>query len=145
MIESVVGVAATLGIAALCGVPNLGLAAIAPHPVWLVVLVIAARYGTRGLAVALPIAWGALALAERRRRPGARAGHAWRCRSSWGRWRATVLVGWIASGNERRERGAGAARSPSWNGAWPPTPRRSPICAAPRWRCARATIASICR
>jgi len=107
VIESVVGVALTVGILALWGVPSLGLQAVDPHPVWLVVLVIAARYGTRGLAVVLPIAWGAL---------GVLGGH-----GGFGRvldtlaapmelaaLAAAVLVGWIASGNERRERALAA-------------------------------------
>ena len=38
-IESGIGVAATLGIAALSGVPYFGLSVIDPHPVWLVVAV----------------------------------------------------------------------------------------------------------
>src|SRR4051812_50126787 len=69
-IECAVGASATLGILALCGVPKLGLQTIAPHPIWLVVLVIAARYGTRGLGVALPIAWGAVAVMNGRGGPG---------------------------------------------------------------------------
>ncbi len=102
-IESAIGVAATLAIAALSGVPNLGLGVIDPHPVWLVVLVIAARYGTRGLAIVMPIAWGALAIASGGDGP-------WRALDTLsmpielGALAGTVLVGWIASGNERRER-----------------------------------------
>ena len=115
VIESAVGVGATLGISALCGVPNLGLQAIVPHPVWLVVLVIAARYGTRGLGVALPIAWGALAVMSGAGGPGA-CWTRWRCRWSWGRWRAPC---WSA-GSLRATSTANAgwrARPPSWNGA----------------------------
>jgi hypothetical protein len=102
-IESVIGVAATLAIAALSGVPYLGLGAIDPHPVWLVVLVVAARYGTRGLAVVIPIAWGALALANGSDGP-ARALDTLAMPMELGALAGTVLVGWIASGNERRER-----------------------------------------
>jgi hypothetical protein len=103
ILESAVGVAATLAIAAWCGVPNFGLGAINPHPVWLVVLVIAARYGTYGLAIVIPVAWGALALA------GGGAGAARVLDTlampiELGALVGTVLVGWIASGNERRER-----------------------------------------
>jgi hypothetical protein len=104
VIESAVGVAATLGISALCGVPNLGLQAIVPHPVWLVVLVIAARYGTRGLGVVIPIAWGALAVMSG---PGG-PGHVLDTLAmpmELGALAGAVLVGWIASGNEHRERG----------------------------------------
>jgi hypothetical protein len=103
-IESVIGVAATLAIAALSRVPYLGLAVIDPHPVWLVVAVIAARYGTRGLAIVIPIAWGALALANGSDGP-ARALDTLAMPLELGALSGTVLVGWIASGNERRERG----------------------------------------
>src|SRR4051794_23213817 len=103
-IESAVGVAATLGISALCGVPNLGVQAITPHPVWLVVLVIAARYGTRGLGVAIPIAWGALAFMTGPGGPG-RVLDTLSMPIELGALAGAVLVGWIASGNEHRERG----------------------------------------
>ncbi|HEY7371164.1 MAG TPA: hypothetical protein VIF57_03230 [Polyangia bacterium] len=102
-VESAVGVAATLAIAALCGVPYLGLGSIDPHPVWLVVLVIAARYGTHGLGVVLPIAWGALALATAGDGPG-RVLDTLAMPVDLGALAGTVLVAWIASGNERRER-----------------------------------------
>jgi uncharacterized coiled-coil protein SlyX len=102
-IEAGIGVAATLGIALLSGVPYLGLAVIDPHPVWLVVAVIAARYGTRGLAVVIPVAWGRARRRQRRRRAGAGARDVVPARRV-GRARRTVLVGWIASGNGRRER-----------------------------------------
>jgi hypothetical protein len=102
VIESAVGVGATLGIAALCGVPNLGLQAISPHPVWLVVLVIAARYGTRGLGVAIPIAWGALALMSGPDGAG-RVLDTLAMPIELGALAGTVLVAWITSGNERRE------------------------------------------
>jgi len=104
VIESAVGVGATLGISALCGVPNLGLQAIVPHPVWLVVLVIAARYGTRGLAVALPIAWGSLAVTSGAGGPG-RVLDTLAMPMELGALAGAVLVGWIAAGNEHRERG----------------------------------------
>jgi hypothetical protein len=35
---------------------------LSPHPVWLVVLAMSARYGVRGLVASVPVAWGALAL-----------------------------------------------------------------------------------
>src|SRR3954452_12120316 len=103
-VESVIGVAATLAIAALSGVPYFGVAVIDPHPVWLVVLVVAARYGTRGLAIVIPIALGALALANGSDGP-ARALDTLSMPIELGALAGTVLVGWIASGNERRERG----------------------------------------
>ena len=103
VLESIVGVAATLGIAALCGVPYLGLAVLDPHPVWLVVLILAARYGTRGLSIALATAWGGLALANGSDGP-ARVLDTLSMPIELGALAGTVLVGWIASGNERRER-----------------------------------------
>src|SRR5689334_12614781 len=142
-IESVVGVAATLGIAALCGVPYLGLGSIDPHPVWLVVLVIAARYGTHGLSVVLPIAWGALALATAGDGPG-RVLDTLAMPVDLGRWRGPC---W-SPGSRRATNGANGrwpARSRSWSGAPPLTAARSATCGAPRSRCGRATIASICR
>jgi hypothetical protein len=103
VIETAVGVAATLSIAAACGVPNLGLQSIAPHPVWLVVLIIAARYGARGLSVAIPIAWGGLALVSGPAGPG-RVLDTLAMPIELGALAGAVLVAWIASGNERRER-----------------------------------------
>lgn len=103
VIESAVGVGATLGIAALFGVPHLGLQAITPHPVWLVVLLIAARYGTRGLGVAIPIAWAALAVLSGPGGPG-RVLDTLAMPIELGALAGAVLVGWIASGNEHRER-----------------------------------------
>lgn len=102
-VEAGIGVAATLGIAALCGVPALGVSVISPHPVWLVVLVLAARYATRGLAISLVIAWGALAIANGADGPG-RVLDALAMPIELGALAATVLVGWVASSNERRER-----------------------------------------
>jgi hypothetical protein len=102
-IEAGIGVAATLGIALLSGVPYLGLAVIDPHPVWLVVAVLAARYGTRGLAVVIPLAWGALAVANGAAGPG-RVLDTLAEPIELGALAGTVLVGWIASGNGRRER-----------------------------------------
>src|SRR4029079_10299992 len=106
VIEAAVGTAAMLGIAALCGVPHFGLSVIDPHPVWLVVLVIAARYGARGLGIALPIAWGGLAIASGAEGP-ARVLDTLAMPIELGALAGTVLVGWIASGNERRERALG--------------------------------------
>jgi hypothetical protein len=102
VLEAGVGVAATLGIAALCGAPQFGLALLDPHPVWLVVVVIAARYGTRGLAIALMIAWGGLAIANGADGPS-RVLETLAMPIELGALAASVLVGWIVSGNERRE------------------------------------------
>lgn len=103
VLEAGFGVAATLGIAALSGVPALGLSVLDPHPVWLVVLLLAARYATRGLVISIVIAWGALALANGATGP-ARVLEALSRPIELGALAATVLVGWVASSNERRER-----------------------------------------
>jgi hypothetical protein len=71
--------------------------------VWLVVLVIAARYGVRGLAVSIPIAWGALAIAGGAEGP-ARVVETLAMPIELGALAGAVLVAWIVSGNERRER-----------------------------------------
>jgi hypothetical protein len=102
VLEAGVGVAATLGIAALAGAPQFGLALLDPHPVWLVVVVIAARYGTRGLAIALLMAWGGLAIANGADGPG-RVLDTLAMPIELGALAASVLVAWIVSGNERRE------------------------------------------
>jgi len=102
VLEAGVGVAATLAIAALCGAPHFGLELLDPHPVWLVVVVIAARYGTRGLAIALLIAWGGLAIANGADGPS-RVLETLAMPIELGALAASVLVAWIVSGNERRE------------------------------------------
>jgi len=103
LIEAVVGVAATLGIAAACGVPDLGLGMLAPHPVWLVVLVMAARYGMRGFVVVMTLAWGALAgLAVPSGFGALRTLDVMATPAELGALAAAVLVAWIASAHERR-------------------------------------------
>jgi len=103
VLEAGFGVAATLGIAALFGVPDLGLGVLNPHPVWLVVLLLAARYATRGLVISIAIAWGALAVANGAGGP-ARALETLSMPIELGALAAVVLVAWVASSNERRER-----------------------------------------
>lgn len=104
LIEAVVGVAATLGIAAACGVPDLGLGMLAPHPVWLVVLVMAARYGMRGFLAVMALAWGALAALAVPSGFGAlRTLDVMATPAELGALAAAVLVAWIASAHERRQ------------------------------------------
>jgi len=103
VLEAGFGVAATLGIAALFGVPDLGLGVLNPHPVWLVVLLLAARYATRGLVISVAIAWGALAIANGAGGP-ARVLETLSMPIELGALAAVVLVAWVASSNERRER-----------------------------------------
>jgi len=63
----------------------------------------AARYGTRGLAIVIPMAWGALALAGRNGEPE-RVLDVLAMPTELGALAGAVLVGWIVSTNERRER-----------------------------------------
>lgn len=102
VLEAGVGVAATLALAALAAAPHFGLGLLDPHPVWLVVVVIAARYGTRGLAIALLIAWGGLAIVNGADGPS-RVLETLAMPIELGALAASVLVAWIVSGNERRE------------------------------------------
>jgi hypothetical protein len=103
-IEAAVGTAFALAVTAVAsGAPHLGLGKLSPHPVWLVVLALAARYGVRGLVASVPVAWGSLAL----------LGGAWRTApalalkvlaapSELGALAGALIVGWIASVHERQ-------------------------------------------
>ncbi len=102
-VEAAAGTAIVLaGTAVASGAPHLGLGRLCPHPVWLVVLAMAARYGVRGVVATVPVAWGALAL----------LGGPWRTApafaltalatpSELGALAGAVVVGWIASVHER--------------------------------------------
>jgi len=50
------------GLAVLCSTSDPWLGSGAAHPAWLAVLVLSAFYGLRGLLIALPIVWGAVAI-----------------------------------------------------------------------------------
>jgi hypothetical protein len=133
LLETILATALVLAVLGVANVPSLGLGVLHPHPIWLVVLVLAARYGARGLVVAIPVAWGVLAVMAAPWTPavasaasaGAAVAARGAARASWLRsWRATpvrllvtlampaelgaltaaVLVGWVASAHERRER-----------------------------------------
>jgi hypothetical protein len=104
VIEAGVGTAMVLAAVAVAApAPYLGWGVLRPHPVWLVVLALAARYGARGLVISAPISWGALALLAL----------SWRSLpahvltelarpSELGALAAAVVVSWIASVHERR-------------------------------------------
>jgi hypothetical protein len=103
-VETVIGVAATLAIAAACHVPDLGVGVLAPHPVWLVVLVLAARYGVRGLIAVTVLSWGSLtAFAVPSGFGVARTLDVLATPAELGALAAAVLVAWIASAHERRQ------------------------------------------
>jgi len=105
-IEALVGVTLTLGIVGLLQVPHVGLGVLHPHPIWLMVMVVAARYGARGVIIAAPIGWIALALVGS---PGAHmVGNLLSALSTpveLGALSAAVLVGWVASAHERTAAG----------------------------------------
>jgi hypothetical protein len=105
-IETLVGVTLTLGILGLLRIPQVGLGGLRPHPIWLVVLVVAARYGARGVLIAASIGWAALALVGS---PGTHMlGNLLTALSApveLGALTAAVLVGWVASTHERAAAG----------------------------------------
>jgi hypothetical protein len=100
-IEALVGVTLTLGGLGLLRVPHLGLGSLRPHPIWLCVLVVAARYGARGLIIALPIGWGALSIAGAGRHLLGALLTELAVPVELGALVAAVLVGWVASTHER--------------------------------------------
>jgi hypothetical protein len=118
VIEAAVGTALTLAALALANQPALGMGGLHPHPLWIVILVLAARYGARGLVIAAPIAWLALVAASAgftgqgfaawaRSAPGRLFG-ALGAPAELGALAASVLVGWVASVHERSARAASA-------------------------------------
>jgi hypothetical protein len=59
--EAVAGAALVLGCCALFSSGDLFLAGFGFHPAWIAILVLSARYGTRGLLLSVALTWGALA------------------------------------------------------------------------------------
>jgi hypothetical protein len=104
LIEAGVGTAIVLVAVALAvPAPHLGWGYLRPHPVWLVVLALAARYGARGLLAAVPVAWGGLALlAVPWRAAPSQALSALATPVELGALAAAIVVSWIASVHERR-------------------------------------------
>jgi hypothetical protein len=105
LIEAAAASAVAVAIAGLLAPHGLGLGTLYPHPVWLAAMVIGARYGGRGLTIAVPAAWGTLALvatwlqvAPRQVLLRLTAGAG----PDLGALIAAILVSWIASGHERR-------------------------------------------
>jgi hypothetical protein len=83
--------------------PHLGWGYLRPHPVWLVVMALAARYGARGLVASVPVAWGSLTLlAVPWRAAPARVLVELARPAELGALAAALLVSWIASVHERR-------------------------------------------
>jgi hypothetical protein len=104
VIEAGVATAMVLAAVAVAApAPHLGWGYLRPHPVWLVVMALAARYGARGLVTSVPVAWGALAfLAVPWRAAPARLLTELARPSELGALAAALVVSWIASVHERR-------------------------------------------
>ena len=104
VIEAGVATAMVLAAVAVAApAPHLGWGFLRPHPVWLVVMALAARYGARGLVTSVPVAWGALALlAVPWRAAPARVLTELARPSELGALAAALVVSWIASVHERR-------------------------------------------
>jgi hypothetical protein len=103
VVEAAVGTALVLGAIAAVGTSQLGLGIFRPHPIWLVVLVVAARYGAAGFLVAATLGWGALASAGLFLgwAPGV-VTQSLGSPTELGALSAAVLVGWVAASRERR-------------------------------------------
>ena len=62
LVEAAVASLLAAALAGFIAPRTLGIGTLSPHPIWLAVALLAARYGGRGLVAALPLAWVALAL-----------------------------------------------------------------------------------
>lgn len=104
VIEAGVATAMVLAAVAVAApAPHLGWGILRPHPVWLVVMALAARYGARGLVTSVPVAWGALTLlAVPWRAAPARLLTELARPAELGALAAALVVSWIASVHERR-------------------------------------------
>ncbi len=107
LVEAGVATAMVLAAVAVAApAPHLGWGFLRPHPIWLVVLALSARYGARGLVTSAPVAWGTLALlAVPWRTAPARILTELARPSELGALGAALLVSWIASVHERRVEG----------------------------------------
>ncbi|HVR63496.1 MAG TPA: hypothetical protein VMU50_16460 [Polyangia bacterium] len=103
-LEALCAGAVGLGLAWLISPGDLALHDPGPHVVWIAVIVIAARYGTEGLLLALPLVWGPLvAVAGLVGALGALGARLDRAQDLAGLV-AAVLVGWVASTHEKRHK-----------------------------------------
>jgi hypothetical protein len=104
--------ALALGISALLAPADVGMGAhgLRPHPIWLAVALMAARYGTRGLAAGLIGGWTlAIAAAVALRVPLAAIEARLGSGPDLGALLGVILIGWVASIHERRARELGMA------------------------------------
>lgn len=100
--EAIVAAVLATGLAVFLAPDSLG-AAVRPHPAWAVVLLLAARYGSRGFVCALVSQAGALALAAALLGKGlAPLTAAAQSGADLAALSMSVLVAWLASAHERR-------------------------------------------
>lgn len=103
--ESLIGAVLAAGMAVLVSPGDLALGVPWPHPTWVAALLLAARYGSRGLFVAAPMGWalvGAAALLSHQ--PMHRLIDRLTSGPDVVTLVAAVLVAWIASAQEQRRR-----------------------------------------
>ncbi len=111
-LEALAVAALALGVSALLAPADVGMGAHAlrPHPIWLAVALMAARYGTRGLAVGLVGGWAlTIAAATALRVPMAVVEARIASGPDLGALLGVILIGWVASIHERRARELGMA------------------------------------
>lgn len=101
-LESLFVSAAAVAVALALAPADAALGAPGPHLAWLAVLVIAARYGTRGLLIALPVGAGVLTAVAWLLHRDAVLVARMETGADLAGMGAAVLVGWIASLQERR-------------------------------------------
>src|SRR3954471_1367164 len=111
-LEALAVAALALGVSALLAPADVGMGAHAlrPHPIWLAVALMAARYGTRGLTAGLIGGWtltigAAAALRVPMAVVEARIGSG----PDLGALLGVILIGWVPSIHERRARELGMA------------------------------------
>ncbi len=111
-LEALAVSALALGVSALLAPGDVGMGAHAlrPHPIWLAVALMAARYGTRGLIAGLLCGWAlTVAAALALRVPLAVVEARVASGSDLGALLGVILIGWVASTHERRARELGMA------------------------------------
>jgi hypothetical protein len=111
-LEALAVSALALGVSALLAPADVGMGAHAlrPHPIWLAVALMAARYGTRGLAAGLICGWSlTVAAAMALRVPLSAVEARLASGPELGALLGVILIGWVASIHERRARELGMA------------------------------------
>jgi hypothetical protein len=102
-LEALAASALAVGAAAVLSPRDVGLATLYPHPIWLAVALLAARYGSRGLGMGVLVGWSVTALlALVMRAPLALVVARTTSGPDLGTLLGVVMVAWIASIHERR-------------------------------------------